>query len=67
MRPLRYDFPHRVRHVGGAQRELRRLERSMTVAYHRRDKFALDYLTRRHQRAEQAYRRLLAQQPTTDN
>lgn len=64
MKPLRYDFPHRVRDVGGAERELRRLERSMTVAYDRGDKFALDYLDRRHKRATRALGALLARQET---
>lgn len=52
--PVRYDFPGRVSDIGAAERELRRLERSMTVAYHRGDKFALDYLDRRYKRASRA-------------
>lgn len=54
MRPLTYDFPDRMRGLSSGQRELKRLEQSMAVAYHRGDKFALDYLDRRHQRASQA-------------
>ncbi|NES28952.1 hypothetical protein GCE86_19655 [Micromonospora terminaliae] len=65
-RPPRYDFPDRMRGVSSAERELNRLERSMSVAYDRRDKFALDYLTRRHQRATRALAVLRAQQTFTE-
>ncbi|WP_200214976.1 hypothetical protein [Micromonospora coerulea] len=53
-KPLSYDFPGRLRGLSSAERELRRLERSMSVATHRGDRFAFDYLDRRHKRASQA-------------
>ncbi|WP_446218287.1 hypothetical protein [Micromonospora sp. IBHARD004] len=49
-----YDFPHKIRGVSSANRELRRLDRAILVAEERRDKTALDYLTRRRARALQA-------------
>ncbi|WP_262015649.1 hypothetical protein [Micromonospora sp. Mcm103] len=51
---LVYDFPRRMRGLSSAEREIRRLERSMSVATHRRDAQALAYLDRRHKRATQA-------------
>lgn len=64
-KPLRYDFPDRMRGVRSAERELARLERSMSVAHERRDVFAFAYLDRRHKRARQALHTLLhrEQQP----
>ncbi|MFI6331905.1 hypothetical protein ACIBBG_26805 [Micromonospora chersina] len=53
-KPLVYDFPRRLRGLSAAERELRRLERSMSVATHRGDAFAFAYLDRRHKRASQA-------------
>ncbi|MET7752595.1 hypothetical protein [Micromonospora sp. NPDC005367] len=53
LKPLAYDFPDRMRGLSSAQREVARLERSMTVAYRRRDNLAFAYLDRRHQRARQ--------------
>lgn len=65
MRLFRYDFPNRMRGLPSAERELARLERSMDVAYHRRDTKALAYLERRHRRAERAYRLIQQQEGTT--
>jgi hypothetical protein len=55
-KPLPYDFPGRLRGSASAEREVRRLERSMSVATKRRDRLAFAYLDRRHQRATQALR-----------
>lgn len=53
-KPLRYDFPNRMRGLASAHREVRRLERAMAVADDRRDAQAFAYLNRRHQRATRA-------------
>lgn len=58
MKPLNYDFPDRMRGRASGGRELARLERSIGVAEQRGDKLTVDYLTRRHQRASDAYRAL---------
>lgn len=51
---LRYEFPHRLQGQRRARRELYRIERSQRVAHRRGDIFALNYLTRRHERAQAA-------------
>lgn len=51
-----YDFPHRVRTPGAADRETSRIRRSLFVARVRGDLGAVRYLTGRLSRAESAAR-----------
>lgn len=63
MKPPVYDFPHRVRGVHSAAREMHKLSQAIRRATSRNDKFALDYLTRRLARAHSVYHALRSREP----